>query len=109
MKKGTIGICATLMIGGCSVEAEDPMILIHQQELALAKLRLTQANFEAQCAARTPVIGMTKDEELTKGWCGKHRVNTTETAAGTREQWVFPDLGYLYFENSRLVTIQRSN
>jgi hypothetical protein len=41
------------MISGCSAETEDPMILIHQEELDLAKLRLMQANFEAQCAART--------------------------------------------------------
>jgi hypothetical protein len=31
----------------------------------------------------------------------------TETASGTREQWVYDHRRYLYFENGRLVAIQR--
>ncbi len=38
-------------------------------------------------------------------------VNTTETAKGVREQWVFTDINgmplwYLYFENGVLTSIQ---
>jgi hypothetical protein len=35
-------------------------------------------------------------------------VNTTQTAKGTREQWVYPDIGYLYFADGKLVAIQRT-
>jgi hypothetical protein len=63
---------------------------------------------ERKCAAGKPVIGMSKTEAL-KVWCEPSNVNTTETAGGTREQWVFKDRGYLYFENGVLVAIQRRN
>jgi hypothetical protein len=44
-------------------------------------------------------------------WCGYWKVNTTKTAGGTREQWVFSSvnglpLHFLYFENGILVAIQ---
>ena len=63
---------------------------------------------EAKCAAGKPKIGMTKAEAF-KTWCEPWTVNTTETAGGTREQWVYKDRGYLYFENGVLVAIQRTN
>lgn len=44
-------------------------------------------------------------------WCGGWKVNSTTTARGNREQWVFKDargmpLHYLYFDNGTLTTIQ---
>lgn len=71
----------------------------------------------------TPKIGMTsadvsailKSPDCYKTraykWCGGWLVNSTKTARGTREQWVFRDargmpLHYLYFDNGVLVTIQ---
>ena len=44
-----------------------------------------------------------------RAWCFPAHTNTTETLGGMREQWVYRDRGYLYFENGRLVAIQRSN
>ncbi len=61
---------------------------------------------EAKCAAGKPRIGMT-DHEAIQAWCAPYSVNTTITTATTREQWVYPDRGYLYFEGGRLVGIQR--
>lgn len=67
---------------------------------------------EKKCAAGKPEIGMTKDEAV-KAWCQPWRVNTDQTAFGVREQWVYGEegytRGYLYFENGRLVAIQRRN
>jgi hypothetical protein len=55
-----------------------------------------------------PVIGMDgQDTMATWGW--PEGVNTDETSSGIREQWVYPGRGYLYFENGRLVAIQRRN
>lgn len=58
-------------------------------------------------------IGMSAEE--VRGdteWGPPFHINRTQTAFGTREQWVYkwPDggfLGFLYFENGRLVAIQR--
>jgi hypothetical protein len=80
----------------------------------------------ADCQRRPSIaIGMTEPEVLASKW-GQllvGRVNTTETAGHTREQWVYdagpecnedgtPGMGagrrgYLYFDNGRLVAIQR--
>ena len=45
-------------------------------------------------------------------WCMPWSINTTETAKGiVSEQWVYEDppytIGYLYFENGKLIAIQR--
>jgi hypothetical protein len=67
---------------------------------------------EKKCAAGKPEIGMTKDEAV-RAWCQPWTINTTETTAAVREQWVYGRSdyirGYLYFENGRLVAIQRRN
>lgn len=65
-------------------------------------------DIEKRCAAGRPQIGMTRLEAYLE-WCRPYDFNTTETAAGVREQWVYEDRGYLYFENGRLVAIQRGN
>jgi hypothetical protein len=51
-------------------------------------------------------IGMSEDE-ATRAWCFPDHVNTTQTARGTHEQWVYSERGYLYFDNGRLTAIQR--
>ena len=68
-----------------------------------------------------PRVGMTADEvtaylkhpecHSTKAfkWCGYWEVNSTKSAYGTREQWVFRrgyQQTYLYFENGVLTTVQ---
>ncbi len=61
--------------------------------------------------AKDPEIGMTKSEVYSSTWGYPSKVNTTETASGTREQWVYNGRngyeGYLYFENGILVSIQK--
>ena len=52
------------------------------------------------------VIGMTKEQVLKSSWEKPQKVNTTVTAFGTREQWVYPGYQYLYFQDDILVTIQ---
>jgi hypothetical protein len=57
-------------------------------------------------------IGMSADEVLHDTmWGPPWHINSSETASGTREQWVYqwPEggfMGFLYFENGKLVTIQ---
>jgi hypothetical protein len=67
---------------------------------------------KGQCPAKGKLqIGMLKDE-VRAAWCMPWSINTTETAKGiVSEQWVYEDppytIGYLYFQNGRLVAIQR--
>lgn len=51
-------------------------------------------------------IGMSKQDALDSSWGKPERVNTTTTALGTREQWVYGSGGYLYFVGGVLTTIQ---
>ncbi|QNG59425.1 hypothetical protein H4O14_16735 [Bacillus sp. PAMC26568] len=51
-------------------------------------------------------IGMTAEEVLTQGWGRPQEINKTTSASGVKEQWVYPNFNYLYFEDGILVTIQ---
>lgn len=52
-----------------------------------------------------PAIGMTEAEVYASTWGAPQKVNTTETAAGKREQWVY-DGGYIYLDNGIVTAIQ---
>ena len=54
----------------------------------------------------TARIGMTTQTVLDCGWGEPDRVNRTVTATGVREQWVYDDGSYLYFDNGKLTAIQ---
>jgi hypothetical protein len=47
-------------------------------------------------------------EEVIEGtsWGKPKSVNRTTTGYGVREQWVYGDGNYLYFENGKLTAIQ---
>jgi len=53
-----------------------------------------------------PSIGMNKAQVEDSSWGKPKDINTTTTAYGTREQWVYENFNYLYFENGILVAIQ---
>lgn len=55
--------------------------------------------------SRDVLIGMYKEEVLESNWGRPGKINTTITARGTSEQWVYRG-GYLYFENGVLTAIQ---
>lgn len=50
-------------------------------------------------------VGMTKEEVLMSSWGRPQHINTTTTARGTREQWVYSG-GYLYFDDGVLTAVQ---
>lgn len=52
-----------------------------------------------------PQIGMI-DTEVADLFGKPRKINRTTTATGVREQWVYPNGTYLYFENELLTTIQ---
>jgi hypothetical protein len=51
-------------------------------------------------------IGMSKEDVLASSWGKPQHVNTTTTARGTREQWVYGLRAYLYFDDGVLSAIQ---
>ena len=51
-------------------------------------------------------VGMTNEDALASSWGKPESINTTTTARGSREQWVYGGRSYLYFENGVLVAIQ---
>lgn len=51
-------------------------------------------------------IGATKQDVYDSSWGRPQSVNTTTTAYGTREQWVYGGHNYLYFRNGVLESIQ---
>lgn len=54
-----------------------------------------------------PRIGMTWQQVVNQtSWGKPYDINRTTTASGTREQWVYGDRRYLYFDNGVLTAIQ---
>ena len=51
-------------------------------------------------------IGMSQKEVLASSWGKPVDVSRTTTAAGTREQWVYGNKNYLYFDHGILTAIQ---
>ena len=51
------------------------------------------------------IIGMST-EEATDSWGKPQDVNKTTTGSGSKEQWVYGNGNYLYFEDGVLTTIQ---
>jgi hypothetical protein len=93
------------------------------EEYRFLRDKTGEIDWEAECRRRPSVtIGMTEGEAYYSKWGMSQHINTTETAAGKREQWVRytgplceedgtvahgGHNSYLYFENGRLVAIQR--
>lgn len=77
------------------------------REKAEAKRKSDLAERKLQDAKPLPHIGMTSKEvvNLTK-WGRPYDVNRTTTGQGVREQWVYSNRRFLYFENGILTAIQ---
>lgn len=65
-----------------------------------------QNSFEIIDDPQPVYIGMTRLEVLKEGWGKPKDINRTTTSHGTREQWIYDNYQYLYFEDGVLTTIQ---
>jgi len=84
-------------------EAEHAKLLAKQQ----AEQERKALAFAKRPGAR---IGMTARDVVNRtNWGEPLYKNTTITARGKREQWVYEDRQYLYFENGRLTAIQTTD
>lgn len=57
---------------------------------------------------KEPRVGMTKEEVLNSTWGSPSKKNITEYSWGTKEQWVYSNYRYIYFENGIVTAIQKS-
>lgn len=71
----------------------------------LARIKAEEADRKKRPSAR---LGMSKKEVLGTRWGKPDSINVTQTARGTREQWVYGYGNYLYFENGVLTGAQTS-
>ena len=79
-----------------------------------ALLKKLNANFEQRKAenemanrfTKKLLIGSTQHDIVKNGWGYPSGINKTTTANGVREQWVYGERRYLYFENGVLTAIQ---
>ncbi len=53
-----------------------------------------------------PFVGMSNSDAVGSSWGHPSKINRTTTAAGVSEQWVYDEVGYLYFKNGKLTAIQ---
>ena len=65
-----------------------------------------ETNLKKTPAKKAPFIGMTADEARSSTWGSPSKVNTTKTANGTHEQWVYSTGRYIYLDNGFVTTIQ---
>ena len=81
-----------------------------RERTAAQRKREEQARKDAVAAQRakpSPRIGMTQSQVINgTSWGGPNDINRTITAGGTREQWVYGNKRYLYFDNGILTAIQ---
>jgi len=84
-------------------------LAVQQQRAAEAQREEEKRKLERSRVAKLPGvrIGMTVDQVLSQShWGRPWSINRTTSATGVREQWVYGEGQYLYFDNGRLTTIQ---
>lgn len=69
--------------------------------------RKAQEALRSRAALPSPKLGMTQQQIVDQSnWGRPIDINRTITATGTREQWVYGNRRYLYFQNGVLTAIQ---
>jgi hypothetical protein len=72
----------------------------------MAALDEKLAEIDRRCESRPTRIGMTAAQVVNSCWGEPAHINRTRSAAHSFEQWVYPEVGYLYLDDGILTTIQ---
>lgn len=89
------------------VEAVRTRTMLEAEQRSAVEERKAAAARAARARLPGPRLGMTRAQVLNgTNWGEPLRVNTTTSRRGTREQWVYGDQTYLYFDNGVLAAIQ---
>jgi len=92
--------------GECNFEWDSGAWLDHWE--IIARRQRNAASAYVATAPTAPTIGMSSSTARDSTWGSPDHVNTTTTASGTHEQWVYGRNRYLYFDNGVLTSIQES-
>ena len=77
-----------------------------ERKQQLAREKAQKENLR-RAALPAPRLGMTRQQVVNESnWGRPYDVHRTTTVSGVREQWVYGDSRYLYFENGVLTAIQ---
>lgn len=77
------------------------------EEMRAEEMRKAEEALKREAKKRGVTVGMTAEQVIGSNWGKPSSVNTTTTAYGRREQWVYGTSGnYLYFDNGTLTSIQ---
>ncbi len=88
------------------IEAEARQDLVNAENARKEKAGALAARKRRE-AMPSPRIGMTVTQVIDQTtWGRPHAINRTTSARGVREQWVYGNSRYLYFENEVLTVIQ---
>ncbi len=79
---------------------QDEIVANKARTLKIAKERAAKKRNEGVS------IGMVPADALASSWGKPKKVNRTTRASGVREQWVYGNGNYLYFDNGVLTSIQ---
>jgi hypothetical protein len=87
--------------------SQDPASAERARTARLEAINAKMARMEQEyCTGGALQIGMTKRQAV-RAWCFPDRATSTQTAKGTREEWVYAHRGTLYFKDDRLIEIRR--
>ena len=81
-------------------------VVLEESKATAQALKQQDAKDKAEARKKGVKVGMNREQVLASMWGKPQRVNTTTSAYGEREQWVYGLNAYLYFENGILTTIQ---
>lgn len=77
-----------------------------EEKTTALNLKKLDAEEKREAKKKGISIGMGKAQVVASSWGKPQSINTTTSAYGNREQWVYASRSYLYFENGILTTIQ---
>lgn len=83
-----------------------PEVIAKQKAAESAEKAKVEAEEKAKAKSEGVRIGMTQDQVRNSNWGNPKSINTTTTAYGIHEQWVYGGRNYLYFEDGILTSIQ---
>lgn len=79
---------------------------LHNFQLSQPKLEEEPSQEEPVVIKKEPSIGMTEEEVRESSWGSPNDINKTTTKYGVREQWVYSNGKYIYFEDGVVTAIQ---
>ncbi|MGH7092707.1 MAG: hypothetical protein ACREFB_04145 [Stellaceae bacterium] len=102
---------------GMIVALNSKMDLIRSALETCLQLKKITDKYHAECQGDV-ALGMTEAEVRRTAWCAPTRIMTTETPGSQRAEWIYTaepqtrwidrPIGFLYFTDGRLTSIERS-